>query len=462
MFPTRVHRRLATLGPALGAAAKGVAPSPALACGLHGKPYLVLAPHHGELRACPLLGIGFVGCEVQLLVSHRSPASKLLGVKVESFRQGGLQDLGTGETMTNHQMEKQLESSAVSSRESQAVRSAFASQAEYCRRLGSPFTACLCEALAAGLDMCSAAGRAILGWTGDPSPLVDNVPLRAIGALNALARSPAAPYLAALYPPNPLPDAGELARAVLRALDEHPGRLEEFLSSPPQTNEVGRSAVLIGGFLTIAHRTSLPLDLYEIGSSAGLNLHADRFRYHLGSAEWGAPDATLCLAPSWDGPPPPVEAALTIRSRCGCDANPIDLRDAAARERLVAYIWADQAERIARIEAAIDAALPCPVTIDCAEGADWVERRIELAPVAGITRVLFHSVVWSYLSESSRERIRAHVRRAAATATGEAPLAWLRFELADPPELRLTLWPSGDEIALAHAHPHGSWVRWLA
>jgi hypothetical protein len=366
-----------------------------------------------------------------------------------------------GETMTNCRMEKRLDSPAENSRQSQAVRSAFASQAEYCRRLGSPFTACVCEALAVDLDMSGAAGRTILGWTGDPSPLVDNVPLRTIGALNALARSQAAPYLATLYPPNPLPDPRELARAVRRALDEHAGRVLEFLSSPPQTNEVGRSAVLIGGFLTIARRTALPLDVFEIGSSAGLNLRADRYRYRLGNTGWGTPDAALSLAPSWDGPPPPVDAPLTIRSRSGCDANPIDLKNARARERLVAYIWADQEDRIARIAAAVEIALAFPVPIDCAEAADWVERRIELAPVTGITRVLFHSVVWNYLSEGSRERIRGHVGRAGAVATTEAPLAWLRFELADPPELRLTLWPPGDETLLARAHAHGAWVRWL-
>lgn len=360
-------------------------------------------------------------------------------------------------------MEKRLDlpARAGDTRETHAVRAAFASQAEYCRRLGSPFTASICEALAADLDPSSAAGRAVLGWTGDPAPLADNLPLRTIGALHALARSRAAPYLAALYPPNPTPDDRELARAALRALDEHAGRVLEFLHSPPQTNEVGRSAVLIGGFLTIASRTALPLDLYEIGSSAGLNLRADRYRYRLGSAHWGAPDAALSLAPIWHGPPPPVEAPLAIRLRSGCDANPIDLQNAHARERLVAYVWADQPDRVARVQAAIDIALAFPVAIDRAEAADWAERRIEAGAVAGVTRVLFHSVVWNYLSERSRERIRAHLRRAGAAATAQAPLAWLRFELGNPPELRLTLWPSGDETLLARAHPHGAWVHWL-
>jgi hypothetical protein len=345
---------------------------------------------------------------------------------------------------------------------SQAVRDAFRSQAEYCRRLGSPFTASLCEVLAAGLDSSSAAGGAILGWEGDPSPLADNVPLRAVGALNALVRSQAAPYLSALYPPNPLLDTAQLSRAVFRALQEHPTQVLHFLSSPPQTNEVGRSAVLIGGFLTIALRTGLPLDLYEIGSSAGLNLLPDRYRYTLGGSDWGPRDSALHLVPGWKGPPPPADASLVIRSRRGCDASPIDLRNRSAQERLVSYVWPDQGDRIARLEAAIAIALSAPVDIDRAEAADWVEEHIELAPLAGITRVLFHSVVWSYLPGDSQSRIRAHLDRAGVAARSDAPLAWLRFELGDPPELRLTLWPSGDEALLARAHAHGTWVRWLA
>lgn len=87
---------------------------------------------------------------------------------------------------------------------------------------------------------------------------------------------------------------------------------------------------------------------------------------------------------------------------------------------------------------------------------------IDVAPVAGCTRVLFHSVVWSYLAEDSKTRIRAHLSRVGAAARSDAPLAWLRFEIADPPELRLTLWPSGEETLLARAHPHGAWVHWLA
>src|SRR6478736_10287630 len=69
------------------------------------------------------------------------------------------------------------------------VRSAFAEQAHWCRQLGSPFTALLCEALAAGLDADTEGGRVILDWRGNPFAQADALPLRVAGALHALVRA---------------------------------------------------------------------------------------------------------------------------------------------------------------------------------------------------------------------------------------------------------------------------------
>ena len=53
----------------------------------------------------------------------------------------------------------------------------------------------------------------------------------------------------------------------------------------------------------------------------------------------------------------------------------------------------------------------------------------------------------------------------AARATAQAPFAWLRMEPPMPNpgmEVRLTLWPGGQDRLLAEVHPHGAQVRWLS
>jgi hypothetical protein len=51
---------------------------------------------------------------------------------------------------------------------------------------------------------------------------------------------------------------------------------------------------------------------------------------------------------------------------------------------------------------------------------------------------------------------------AAARASADAPLAWLRMEGArlEEAELRLRLWPHGADALLGTVHWHGAWVGW--
>jgi len=55
--------------------------------------------------------------------------------------------------------------------------------------------------------------------------------------------------------------------------------LRELVCRPIQTNEAGRCAALLPGWLAIAAETRLPLRLLEVGASAGLILRFDRYRY---------------------------------------------------------------------------------------------------------------------------------------------------------------------------------------
>jgi hypothetical protein len=339
-----------------------------------------------------------------------------------------------------------------------AVRASFAKQADYCTALAAPFTALLCSLLGERLDRGTRLGRRVLDWPGNPAPFGDALALRLCGGLHYLVRHGAAPGLAALYPPTPPPAAETLWRELLPVLADD--ALLPWLDSAPQTNEVGRSAVLISGLLVVAARFGLPLRLYELGASAGLNLQLDRYRYDLGGLAAGDPASPLLLKPDWTGPTP-LAADLRIAGRAGVDLSPVALP--AGRERLIAYLWPDQAQRLAQLEAALALAAVDPPRVDRADAADWLEAHLPLDPEPGATRVVMHSVAFHYFPEETKRRVTARIEAAGAMATADGPLAWLRFE-EQPGDghfsLRLRTWP-GEDALLAWTHPHGKSVTWL-
>ena len=339
----------------------------------------------------------------------------------------------------------------------QAVREAFLSQAEFCTRLGSPFTGALCRALASALDRETRIGRRLLDWAGNPSPGEDNVPLRLCGGLHALVRSGRAQELASLYPPETLPDGPALEAAAAAAIAAHADWLDPWLQYPPQTNEVGRSAPLMAGLLAIADRFALPLRLYELGASAGLNLQLEHFHHELGGLCFGPSDSAVRLCPQWYGASPP-DSKMEIVERRGVDISPI-----ADTERLLTYAWPDQPDRMARIAAAAEVARNSPVAVDQGDAADWIESRLSAAPAPGAVRVVFHSIAFQYFPGAAQARIRACISAAGEAATEEAPVAWLRLEMLageSTASLRLRTWPGGERL-LAWVHPHGRNVSWL-
>ena len=359
--------------------------------------------------------------------------------------------------------EKRRSKSASSPQSEEKVRAAFRQQAEWCLKMGSPFTALLCSLAAERLDRSTSIGATILDWQGDPDAKADSVPLRFAAALNGLVRKGLLPELQRLYPPNPLPDGDILWPKVQDALSAAEANIEPWLALAPQTNEVGRSSILFAGLCWLAARYPLPMRLYEIGASAGLNLNLDRYAYRFGEDVFGAAGAALFLTPEWEGGTPPNLTPRVV-SREGCDLSPIDAASPKDRERLLAYVWPDQALRVKRLTSAFAIAAHHPVRIERSDAARWVEAKIAATSAWGELQVLFHSVAFQYFPKDSQDRITAHMERAGGSATRDAPLAWLRFEV-DPEvdrgcSLRLRVWPTGEDHFLATGEPHGRWVKW--
>jgi len=330
-------------------------------------------------------------------------------------------------------------------------------QADACRMIGSPLYADVLDRAAADVEAGGPIWEVLRGHEDDPRFSV--LGLRLLGALNRMALTGEAPQLAVAYERADAPAAWQALREIVTEKMEE---LRPLVDMPVQTNEVGRCAGLLFGFLAVVGETGLPLRLLEVGASAGLNLRWDHFAYAADGFSWGRADSPLRLEFELEGKAPPaLPPTVAIAERRGCDPSPIDATTPAGRLMLLSYIWPDQRPRIDRMEAALKVAAKVPVTVERERAAAWVERALA-EPVPQHATVVYHSIVSQYLSDEEREAFFGNVEAAGARASAEAPLAWLRMEPRDDrADLHLTTWPGGEERHLARVGYHGTPVELL-
>ena len=352
-----------------------------------------------------------------------------------------------------------------------SVVDAFSLQSEWCAALGSPLYGELLSI--ASQDI--AAGGPVAEIVGDVpfDPIRSALALRFMGGVHRLVLMGLAPELAAHYPSvGGSPSTQRLRGDFLATVEQHPWYLRSGLDVAPQTNDVGRSAVLLPALLTALDGQRLGVRLLEIGSAAGLNLLLDRFRYEASSWAWGPGESPAVIRTDWRGSPP-ADGRVSVVSRRGCDLHPLDVTDADARLRLVSFVWPDQSERLARTRGALDLAMAMPPPLDRADAGTWLENRLgEPTPRRTMT-VVMHSVTWQYLAADTRDRVLAALDAAAERATRRSPLAYITFEpdTSGPPShddaprgfvVRMQVHPSGESAELGRAQAHGAWVEWNA
>ncbi|MGH3415301.1 MAG: DUF2332 domain-containing protein [Actinocrinis sp.] len=185
--------------------------------------------------------------------------------------------------------------------------------------------------------------------------------------------------LAAYYPSlggTRAPDE-QLGAVFTRFVLAHRERVEHVLATgETQTNEVLRAAPLYPAFGWAQACTRRPLGLIEVGTSAGLLLHADRYSYvyefddgtqlAAGSDTAEGVPALHCAAHGENvakALAPFVTKDLRVASRVGLDLNPLDPADPEARAWLDALVWPEHAERRARLRAALEHAERRPVRL---------------------------------------------------------------------------------------------------
>jgi hypothetical protein len=343
-------------------------------------------------------------------------------------------------------------------RRRQIVARGFRRQARVCGGRGSPLYDRLLQAAAADVEAAGPCWRAVER----EQPRRTALPLRFMGAVHRLVLAGDAPALARFYPSAAAdPDRSDPWPAFLDSVAGNVEPLRSLVRQGNQTNEVRRCATLLLGFLLVARETGLPLRLLELGASGGLLLRWDRYLYRSPDRSWGDPASPLVLDDLLTGPLPPLDISVEIVERRGCDPSPIDAGQPESALTLRSLVWADQVDRLRMLEAALAVAAEVPVSIEPASASKWLPDQVS-RPSPGVVTVVFQSYVQQFYSKPAAARIEAAMSGAGSRSSVSAPLAWLRLEPeGERLELRLRLWPGGEERIVASCSHHGADVRWL-
>ena len=300
------------------------------------------------------------------------------------------------------------------------------------------------------------------------------------------------PALADWYPsvgPAHAPDAALIAEADAFIARERDALVARLRTRQTQTNEIGRCAVLWPVLQSLAQSTGRDrIALLDVGSSAGLNLGVDHWRYRYVD---DANDTTLASAADDRDPRAPEIVTRVLAgprhahageprlvARLGIDLHPVAVDDTAAVRWLRACLWPGDRVRRARFDAAVKIAREqrWPVRA-CADAADGVAEWLAALP-RDVLPVIFNSWVLAYFDGAS---LRRYVDTVLAAVAGRGA-AWISAE--DPRQSR-TWWPDMPEAAstarpnatawtlatpdgrggvawrlAATSHAHGTWVEW--
>ena len=253
------------------------------------------------------------------------------------------------------------------------------------------------------------------------------------------------------------------------ALAEHAGSLRRFVREQGvQTNETQRCVALLPAFLTVARATGLPLDLIELGPSAGLNLVFDRYRYRYADGVYGDPAARLAFDVSERGRVPGdlLASPLEVVRRRGIDLAPLDVTANDDVLLLHSFLWPGLTERPERLDAAVATFREAPHRPELIRG-DYVDVLPKLLAERGsdVLTVVYQTASTGYLAQERYDLLRSSLDDAGGDGR---PLAWVSSRRReerethddDRWELELRVWPEPARL-LAFVDFHGNWIDWV-
>ena len=194
-----------------------------------------------------------------------------------------------------------------------------------------------------------------------------------------------------------LDDPLAAAHEVLEALHESPRLVRDELWRSTQTNEPGRSAVLQAVINDIVAHSPGPIDVIDVGTSAGINLRFDQFPVR--SHDDGQPLTLICD----DVTPIDRSAPLAnVNARVGIDPHPLRLDRDEDRCWLKACLWPEERRRHERFDAIVAAYPSWPAATILQGGAlERMSDAIALTDPDTMT-IVMNTWVAFYFSEEER------------------------------------------------------------
>ena len=283
----------------------------------------------------------------------------------------------------------------------------------------------------------------------------------------------------------------ELPEAFVEFVAAHRAEIDPLLATgETQTNEVLRSAQLLPAFTWVQATMRRPLGLIEIGPSAGLLLHADRYDYRYEFADGTVVEGGEASA---DGVPPlhcpihgdctPEQLApfvtrpLRVSSRVGLDLNPLSPTEPDARAWLRALVWPEHTERRERLEAALEHAARRPVRLRTGDALRILPDAVESVADNAIPCVFVSNSLPHWTAEGREELVglmrELGARRDLVFIIKEAHRIGLGLFSGEPDPaaadgkdvhevLGAVVYLGGRErlFRLGSAGMHGSWLDW--
>ncbi|HWU24929.1 MAG TPA: DUF2332 domain-containing protein [Rhizomicrobium sp.] len=184
--------------------------------------------------------------------------------------------------------------------------------------------------------------------------------------------------------------------------------LELMRTRTVQATNVERCVPLMPMFSQVAKLTGEPLNLIEIGCSAGILLTFDKYAYDLnGRGRVGAEDAALTLKADLRGGSD--FHIPQIGKRVGLDLRPVDVKLADERRWLLAQLEPGRRELHATLSAALDVVARTEISFFQGDALDLLAEQI--AATSG-PLCIYHSACVVYWSDEAKARLDALLRHA--------------------------------------------------